>query len=131
MCADFANLALQVDREQERGIDVVKLVLLFKKPSNEDDFEDYYVRNLALLEKLPGIMRRQANIILGSPSGNSPYYRILELYFETFEALDAAMTSAAGVMAGQQLMKSVGNQVEIMFAEVFDDPSSMDGQEAS
>jgi uncharacterized protein (TIGR02118 family) len=100
---------------------VVKLVLLFKHPHDIDAFEQHYIDNLALLEQLPGIIRRQANLVLGSPLGKSPYYRILELYFDNFEALDAAMTSNSGVQAGQQLMETVGHLVESIFVDVFED----------
>lgn len=109
----------------EKTATVVKLAILFKHPSNAEQFEVDYVQNLALLEKLPGIIKRQANVVLGTPMGKSPYCRALELYFDSFEALDAAMTSPAGKNAGQQLMKSVGNLVEIMFTDVFEDDTAL------
>ncbi len=102
---------------------MVKLLLLFRKPINEFLFEADYVKNLALLERLPGIVRRQANMVLGSPMEKSPYYRMLELYFEDFEALDAALTSEAGLAAGRQLMQTVGDLVELVFVDVFEDDS--------
>lgn len=100
---------------------MVKLVILYKKPQNEALFEERYADNLALLERLPGIQRRQANMVLGSPTGESPYYRILELYFEDFEALDTAMTSSQGREAGQDLMKYAGDVAELVFVDVFED----------
>ena len=100
---------------------MVKFVLLFKHPQDIDVFEEHYTNNLALLEQLPGIIRRQANMVLGSPLGKSPYYRILELYFEDFESLDAAMTSNMGTQAGHQLMETVGHLVESIFVDVFED----------
>lgn len=100
---------------------MVKLVLLFRRPNDVDVFEQHYVNNLALLEQLPGIVRRQANVVLGSPLGKSPYYRILELYFEDFESLDAAMTSDIGTQAGNQLMESIGYLVDSIFVDVFED----------
>ncbi len=100
---------------------MVKLLILFKQPHNEADFEAHYVNNLALLEQLPGIIRRQANMVLGSPTGKSTYYRMLELYFEDFDALDAALTSEAGIAAGSQLMQTVGDLVELVFVDVFED----------
>lgn len=100
---------------------MVKLVLLFKRPRDENAFEAGYVRTLPLLESMPGIVRRQANMVLGSPFGASPYYRILELYFDSFEVMDAAMTSPEGVAAGQALMGYAGNLVELIFVDVFED----------
>lgn len=99
---------------------MVKLLILFKRPSDETAFEEGYVRNLALLEQMPGIVRRQANMVLGAPGGTE-YYRMLELYFENFEALDAAMTSPSGIAAGQDLIAYAGEAVELVFVDVFED----------
>lgn len=100
---------------------MVKLVLLFKKPPDESRFEEGYAANLALLEKMPGIRRRQANMVLGGPGDNTEYYRILEFYFDDFESLDSAMTSDAGVAAGQDLVRYAGDVVELLFVDVFED----------
>jgi uncharacterized protein (TIGR02118 family) len=99
---------------------MVKLVLLFKKPLNESSFEASYVENLAALEKMPGILKQQANMVVGGPLGASPYYRLLEFYFENMAALDAAMTSPEGKLAGQQLMAYAGRWVELLFVDVFE-----------
>lgn len=100
---------------------MVKLLILYKKPDYIPGFEENYNKNLALLEKLPGIMRRQANMVLGGPAGSSPYYRLLELYFENFQALDAAMLSPEGIAAGQDLMQYAGHLVELLFVDVNED----------
>lgn len=100
---------------------MVKLLLLFKQPTDESTFESHYVNNLAALERMPGILRRQANMVLGSPMGKSTYYRMLEFYFNSFEDLDAALTSEAGLTAGRQLMQTVGDLVELVFVDVFED----------
>jgi uncharacterized protein (TIGR02118 family) len=100
---------------------MVKLIILYKHPIDENTFEEGYNRNLALLEKLPGIVRRQANMVTGGPTGISPYYRILELYFEDFAALDSAMTSPEGVQAGRDLVAYAGKLAELLFVDVFED----------
>jgi uncharacterized protein (TIGR02118 family) len=100
---------------------MVKLTILYRTPSNAAGFEDWYVNNLILMEKLPGIRRRQANVVLGSPGGKSPYLRILELYFDTFEELDKAMVSQEGRNAGADLIKFMGKEVEMIFSEVFEE----------
>jgi len=100
---------------------MVKLVLLFKKPTDENAFEEAYNRSLAMLEQMPNILRRQANMVLGGPTGASPYYRILELYFQDFEMLDAALTTPQGTEAGQYLMSFAAELVELIFVDVFED----------
>ncbi len=106
---------------------MVKLMIMFKHPKAVDTFEAGYVKTLALLEKMEGIQRQQANMVLGNPmnpQGHSPYYRILEFYFEDQNSLDSAMRSTEGVAAGQALMQYAGDIVEVMFVDVFEDDFS-------
>jgi uncharacterized protein (TIGR02118 family) len=88
---------------------------------DEAYFEQHYVQNLALMEQMPGIRRRQANVVLGSPAGKSPYARLLELYFDDFAALDAALTSPQGRAAGRDLLQFAGKEVELIFSEVYEE----------
>jgi prolyl-tRNA editing enzyme YbaK/EbsC (Cys-tRNA(Pro) deacylase) len=58
---------------------------------------------------------------VGGPSGDSPFYRVLELVFPTFDLLDAALTSPEGVAAGKDLMDYAGDVVELLFVEASDE----------
>src|SRR5437870_7120654 len=100
-----------------RWFSMVKLVILFRQPNDETAFEARYNDNLALMEKMPGIRRRQACVVLGGPAGKSPYHRILELYFDDFEMLDKAMISPEGRAAGADLVQFMGRNAELVFAE--------------
>jgi len=100
---------------------MVKLTLLFRPSPDESAFEEGYNRALALLEQMPNIRRRQACIVFGSPGGTAPYYRILEFYFDHRAAMDEAMLSEAGTAAGRALVGFAGRNVELLFAEVFEE----------
>ena len=100
---------------------MVKLIILFKQPADEAAFETRYNQNLALMEKLPAIRRRQACVVFGNPAGQSPYHRVLELYFDDSEALDQALRSEEGRAAGSDLMQFAGHDTELIFAEVFEE----------
>jgi len=99
---------------------MVKLSILYRRPANEDTFEARYNQNLALLERMPGIQRRQACVVFGSPGGQSNYYRLLEFYFESAADLDTALRSPEGQTAGSDLMQ-FARDAELLFAEVFED----------
>ncbi len=99
---------------------MVKLSILFRRPTDEAAFEQFYNHNLALLEKMPGIRRRQANLVFGNPAGNSPYYRTLEFYFEDRAALDLALRSPEGQAAGADLMQFARN-AELIFSDTYED----------
>ncbi|MBN1563378.1 MAG: EthD family reductase [Anaerolineae bacterium] len=94
---------------------MVKLVILFKNASKTPHFEQGYARNLALLRKMPGVWRIEESDVLGSPTSDPAYHLILEVYFKSFEDLDAALTSPEGVTAGKDLMTFTGAHVEVLF----------------
>ncbi|MHB8627462.1 MAG: EthD family reductase [Aggregatilineales bacterium] len=100
---------------------MVKLALLFRPPPDETAFEEGYNNALALLEQMPNIRRRQACIVVGSPAGTAPYYRILEFYFDNRAAMDEAMLSESGKAAGRALVGFAGHSVELIFADVFEE----------
>jgi uncharacterized protein (TIGR02118 family) len=100
---------------------MVKMTILFRQPLHEATFEQSYVEALALVEKMPNIQRRQACLVTGSPAGGSPYRRMLELYFEDNDQMDAALRSAEGTAAGTFLMRAFGHTLEIIFADVYEE----------
>lgn len=99
---------------------MVKLILLYR-PSERSDFQDRYHKNLALLEKMPGIRRRAASIVHGTPEGVAPFERILELYFDDREAMEAALRSEAGIAAGRDLMEFAREDAIVLFADVYEE----------
>jgi uncharacterized protein (TIGR02118 family) len=96
---------------------MVKLVLLFKHPENPHTFDLRYERNLALLKKMPHVKSIQEGNVIGSPAGHTSFYRVLEVLFENFTDLDAALTAPEGVAAGKDLMDYAGKIVELLFVE--------------
>lgn len=100
---------------------MVKLSILFTHPDDPQTFEERYNFNLSMMEKLPGIRRRQACVVLGGPGGKSPFYRMLELYFDDFPALDAALLSPQGKEAGKDLMNFAAGKVDLVFVEVYEE----------
>lgn len=106
--------------KRQKAPNMVKMSLLFKQPNDETNFEFAYNQALHAIEQMPGITRRQACMVFGSPAGKSPYYRILELYFDDNQALDTALRSTEGRVAGMLVMRAAGQEVEIIFSEVFE-----------
>jgi uncharacterized protein (TIGR02118 family) len=100
---------------------MIKFSILYREPADKEAFETFYVASLALMERIPHVIRRQVNHIYGAPSGETPYYRILELYFENRTTLDEAMRSQAGIAAGQHLMAHAAVLAELFFSEVYEE----------
>jgi uncharacterized protein (TIGR02118 family) len=102
---------------------MVRLMLLFKKASDIPTFDLHFGRNLSLLKRMPGIRRVEEGHVLGGPAGETAYDRTLEVFFDDFDALDAALTSPEGVAAGKDLMEFAGARVEVLFVETTDEYS--------
>lgn len=101
---------------------MVKFIIGFQKPGNLSVFENAYNDLLALIERMPDIQRRQVVSVLGSPAGEPPYYRILEVYFDSKEALESSLRSTAGQEAGAELgRRFVAGTYSAFFAEVYEE----------
>lgn len=101
---------------------MVKFVILFRTPGDIEQFENSYNYFLMLVEGMPNIERRQVNTVLGSPLGETNLYRALEVYFDDYDVMDAALNSPNGQEAGGVLMSRFGtDQFEFYFAEVYEE----------
>jgi uncharacterized protein (TIGR02118 family) len=100
-----------------------KFMIIFRQPEPTEirNFEVAYTRLLAHIEKMPNILRRQVISVAGSPSGTSPYYRILEVYFQSRADMDDAIRSEEGQQAGAQLVGFDQGLVEMVFADVYEE----------
>lgn len=101
---------------------MIKFVIAFNKPEFAYVFENAYNDLLALVERMPDITRRQVVNVLGSPVGKPPYYRILEIYFENIETMEAALRSPAGQEAGGELGRRFkAGTYQAFYAEIFEE----------
>jgi uncharacterized protein (TIGR02118 family) len=100
---------------------MVKFMILFRQPADLSAFESSYNDFLALVERMPDVARRQVISVLGSPQGESPYYRILEVYFAEEGQMRAALLSRAGQEAGGQLLTFPRGSFEAIFADVYEE----------
>lgn len=98
-----------------------KFMMIFYKPDDMSAFENSYNDLLALVERMPNIKRRQVINVMGSPQGQSSYYRILEVYFDDKQTMENAMLSDAGQEAGGQIMTFPQGAFEMVFAEVYEE----------
>jgi uncharacterized protein (TIGR02118 family) len=100
---------------------MIKFVVAFRQPATQTDFENAYNDFLALVERMPSIKRRQVVHVTGSPRGEAPYYRLMELYFEHDTALKAALLSDEGQEAGNELARFEPGSFDVFFAEVYEE----------
>ncbi|MEM6282743.1 MAG: EthD family reductase [Chloroflexota bacterium] len=104
---------------------MVKFMIIFHHPGADvTEFEAGYARFLGMVEQIPNITRRQVVTVLGSPEGESKYYRILELYFDSQQTMTAALNTEAGQIAGAglyEVFRPLGYEFDTAFADVFEE----------
>lgn len=98
-----------------------KFMILFNKPVDTAAFEGVYNDLLALVERMPDIRRRQVVNIIGSPIGSSKLYRILEVYYDTQQQMEASLNSAVGQEAGGELQRFPAGAFDLLFVEVYEE----------
>ncbi len=101
---------------------MIKFMILFERPEDADSFESVYADFLALVERMPNIMRRQVVHVTGSPQGAPSLYRILELYFDSTDAQTEALMSPVGQEAGRELFKRLPkDSFQLLMADVYEE----------
>jgi uncharacterized protein (TIGR02118 family) len=100
---------------------MIKFAVMFRQPDNMADFENAYNDFLALVERMPNIKRRQVVHVLGSPLGDPPYHRLLEIYFDSEDLFKAALLSPQGQEAGNELARFKPGSFDVQFAEVYEE----------
>jgi uncharacterized protein (TIGR02118 family) len=106
---------------------MVKFMVIFQKPADSETFENVYNDFLALVERMPGIARRQVINVVGSPLGETKYHRILEVYFDEQAQMEEALRSKAGQEAGGELRRFPKGSFEMIFADVFEEAGGRTG----
>lgn len=97
---------------------MAKLVALYKKPANPEEFDaQYFNEHVPLVNKIPGLRRCEVAKVTGSPAGECEYYMIAELYFDSMDELKAGMGSPEGKAAAKNIMSFAKDILYMMFAE--------------
>ncbi len=99
---------------------MVKLVILFRTGKQPVAFYNQYNAFLMKLEELPGLRRKAVSNVFGALGGLMPYSHIVEVTFDSREALRAALTSPAGVEAGQLLLRFAGADAIALYVDTME-----------
>ncbi len=93
---------------------MVKLVALFKKPADPEDFEHHLTGTyLPLARRLAGLRELSLTRLNPSPL-DEEWFVMAEFTFESRDAMDAAMASKEGKAANAELLAFGGGRVTIL-----------------
>lgn len=100
---------------------MVKLLVLYKHPKDPDEFDRLYRdTHVPLVRKIPGLVKTEVAKITGAPPGQPKpeYYQVAALYFDSMQALGAAMNSPEGKAAGENIFGFAKDIMSMTFADV-------------
>jgi uncharacterized protein (TIGR02118 family) len=98
---------------------MVKLIAMYKKPADPAAFDKhYYDVHLPLVRKTPGLRKLEVTKIAGSPFGEAQISVMAEMYYDSFDAMNAANASPEGRAVVKDLMTFMGDVAGVVFGEV-------------
>jgi len=94
---------------------MTKLIALFRKPADPAAFDKHYFEiHTPLVEKYPGLRKLEITRVTGAPIGETKFHLLCEMYFDSKDAMDAALASSEGKTVARDLM-SFGSDVVTVF----------------
>ena len=98
---------------------MAQLVALYKNPSDAKAFDDYYAStHVPLAKTLPGLRRYEISTgPVVSAAGDSPYYLVAMLEFDSLEAIKTALTSTEGQKTAADLSNFAQAGVELLMSD--------------
>ena len=97
-----------------------KLVVLYPPPTDVQTFERRYQSEHVpmVMKQIDGLRKFVAAAVIGTPMGVAKFHRIAELYFDSVDALQAAMASPGGQATGAHATEiSTGGAPTVLIAE--------------
>lgn len=94
-----------------------KLVILIESMEDWQSFESEWPKFLHLAESMPGLKKEAISQIDRLLYGNTSYVKMYELYFDTKENVEQALSSSAGQEAGRLLQMITQGKIMLFIAK--------------
>jgi uncharacterized protein (TIGR02118 family) len=100
---------------------MVKLVVLYTHPADTAAFDNHYHGvHMPLVQKLQRMKKAEVARVTGAPRGESPYYLITEMYWDSMEDMNADMASPEMRAVGRDAREFAGDLMSMHIAEVME-----------
>jgi uncharacterized protein (TIGR02118 family) len=98
---------------------MIKFVALYKHPEDKEKFDEHYFSTHApITQKIPGLLKMDVTKFVASPmGGESEYYLMCEMYYESMDTFKAAMKTEEAKASGKDLMSFAKGIVTLMIGE--------------
>lgn len=96
---------------------MTKLIALYKKPENVEEFENkYFNEHIPLVNKMPGLKKAEITRLKGV-GGEGKFYLQAIMYFDNEDSLNEAMASPEGKASAKNLMSFAKDYVTMYIGE--------------
>jgi uncharacterized protein (TIGR02118 family) len=97
---------------------MIKLIALYRNPSDTAEFDKHYFEvHIPLVRKFPGLRRLEVTRVTGAPIGEAKFHLMAEMYFDTKDAMDAALASAEGKAVTRDIMSFAADVITVFHGE--------------
>jgi len=98
---------------------MTKLSALYRLPDNPLEFDRHFDDvHIPLLRKLPGLRKIEVIRVTGAPIGQAKYHATVGLYFDSRDAMDAALASAEGKAVTRDIMGFAAELITVFHGTV-------------
>lgn len=99
---------------------MIKLTVLYGHPEDPQAFEEYYANeHLPLAAKIPNVQRFEAGrVSAADEESQPPYHHIAELWFESAEQMEQALSSPEGEAATGDILNFATGGATVLVSEV-------------
>ncbi len=98
---------------------MVKLIALYRHPADPGEFDTHYgAVHLPLVRRMPGLRRVEITRISEPQPGGEKFYLMAEMYFDSRDAMHAAIASPEGKAVSKDLLSFARGNVMVIDGEV-------------
>ena len=99
---------------------MIKVVAMYRKPKDTKDFDEkYFGTHVPLTNKLPGLKKVEiSKVTSSSVPGDDEWYLVADLYFDTKEDMDKAMSSPEAKEARANIRSFAGDLLYVLNTEI-------------
>jgi uncharacterized protein (TIGR02118 family) len=97
---------------------MIKLIALYRNPSDAAVFDKHYFDiHLPLVRKFPGLRKIEVTRVTGAPIGEAKFHLMAEMYFDSRDAMDAALASSEGKAVTRDIMSFAADVITVFHGE--------------
>jgi uncharacterized protein (TIGR02118 family) len=104
---------------RDRHSFMIKLIALYRNPSDAAEFDKHFFEvHVPMLRTFPGLRKLEITRVTGAPIGEAKFHVMAEIYFDSRDAMDAALASPAGKAVTRDIMSFAADVITVFHGEV-------------